>query len=82
MVLETIRTWLRGRTMVLNQINQEDLIGGILLQLAKAVAERNYEPLNIQDQEHINNNPNKSESLLLLTEEERPDIMKEVMEQM
>ena len=45
--------------MVLNQINQDDLFKGILMQLARAVAERNYMPPNIREQHSNSNNPRK-----------------------
>ena len=38
--------------MVLNQINQESLFEGILMQLAIAVAERNYESRNLYDKQY------------------------------
>ena len=44
MAQKTLSAWLRGRTMVLNQIAQEHMLNGILKQLAYAVAERNYGP--------------------------------------
>ncbi|MBT4483461.1 MAG: hypothetical protein HOC71_07270 [Candidatus Latescibacteria bacterium] len=45
-----------AKTMVLNKNSTEDLFGSILIELAKAVAKRNYTSQNIQHQRYDSNN--------------------------
>ena len=60
MAKEAIRTWLRGKTMVLKNNRKEDFYERILIQLSIAVAKRNYTPpMNHQEKQKISDQPQK-----------------------
>ena len=60
MAKEAIRTWVRGKTMVLKNNRKEDFYESILIQLSIAVAKRNYTPpMNHQEKQKISDQPQK-----------------------